>query len=191
MFSNRFLKMLNREASSPKMGADKIIANLPLSEGTAVADIGSGGGFFTFAFARKVGMSGTVFAVDTNPKYLDFIKNQALEEGLSNIEYIIAEENRTNLPESSLDLIFARNVFHHLSDPEDYFRGLKQALKPSGKIAIIDHGPGKGFNFVNLFKHFTPVEKIINTMESAGYSLYESFDFLPSQSFTIYSLADR
>lgn len=84
-------------------------------------------------------------------------------------------------------MIFARDVFHHLPDPEHYFRIIKRTLKPNGIVAIIDHAPARGIGFVNLFKHFTPLETIQKTMEMAGYELSESFDFLlPEQTFTLW-----
>jgi len=141
MFTYFFLKMLNREAASPKHKSERIIESLHIQEGYTIADIGAGGGYFTL--------------------------------------------NGMDLPESALDLIFARNVFHHLSEPGKYIRNLKRFLKPSGKVAIIDHKPKGGFSFVSLFRHHTPEEVILQEMENAGYYLVESFDFLSEQTFSL------
>jgi len=166
MLTDLFLKMLNREASSPERGAEWIIASLRISEGQTVADIGAGGGHFTLEFARRVGKSGRVFAVDDKRKYLDFIRRQSERAGLENIEFILAASGGVGLPASSVDLIFARNVFHHLPEPA---------------------GPERGCSFVSMFRHFTPAEKVRGAMETAGYVLSESFDFLPKQSFMVFS----
>lgn len=191
MFTNLFLRMLNREASLPKKGSRAIVEKLSLSEGNAVADIGSGGGYFSLAFAQKVGKQGKVFAVDNKPKYLEFVRQRAETTGLNNIEMVAIEDNEVSLAEASLDLVFARNVFHHLSDPEGYFHRIKNALKPDGKVAIVDHLPSGGFSFISIFKHFTPIEAIHKAMTSAGYHLVDSFDFLDGQSFTVWaSIAD-
>jgi arsenite methyltransferase len=187
MLTNLFLTILNREASSPKRGAQRIIESLHLTEGKTVADIGSGGGYFSLLFAQKVGKGGKVYAVDNKPDHLDFVKRQAEKAGLSNIVSVEAGNEAVALPEATLDLIFSRNVFHHLTDPEGYFRSLKRALKPEGIVVVIDHVPSRGFGFVNIFKHFTPVGVIHKAMESAGYQLSNSFDFLPAQSFTMWS----
>ena len=193
MLTDLFLKMLNREASSPERGAVRILDSLRITEGQTIADIGSGGGYFTLEFARRVGGSGRVFAVDSKRKYLDFIRRQSEQAGLDNIQFILAKSGGVRLPASSVDLIFARNVFHHLPEPAEYFGNLGAALKPGGRVAIIDHMPNRGLSFVSLFRHFTPVEKIRGAMEAAGYVLLESFDFLPSQSFMIFrrSAADE
>ena len=190
MLTRLFLRMLNREAASPKRGAARILESLQLTEGMTVADIGSGGGYFALAFARKVGTRGRVYAVDSQSKYLDFVKRQAAKAGLTNIEILVAERNGVALPEATLDLIFARNVFHHLADPEAYFRSLRRALKPAGTVAVIEHAPARGVGFVRLFRHFTSPERIRTAMEAAGYRLSASFDFLPVQTFTVWSRAD-
>ncbi len=187
MLTRLFLRMLNYEASLPKKRAQTIIEKLNLSEGDVVADIGSGGGYFSLAFAQRIGDRGKVFAVDNNPKHLEFVRQQAEMAGLRNIEMIALESHEVPLPEASLDLIFARSVFHHLDDPEGFFRCIRNTLKPEGKVAIIDYLPGGGFSFVRICKHFTPVEKIRQVMVSAGYRLVDSFDFLDGQSFTVWS----
>jgi len=187
MLTDLFLRMLNREASSPERGAERIIASLQISEGQTVADIGAGGGYFTLEFARRVGKSGRVFAVDDKGKYLDFIRRQSERAGLDNIDFILAESGGVGLLASSVDLVFASNMFHHLPEPAGYFGNLGAALKPGGRVAIIDHKPDRGLSFVSMFRHFTPVEKIRGAMETAGYMLSESFDFLPKQSFMVFS----
>ena len=188
MFTSFFLKMLNREAASPKHKSERIIESLQIQEGFTIADLGSGGGYFTLKFARKVGTTGKVYAVDTRLKYLDFIRRQAEVEGVDNMIFVLASGEGMDLPGAALDLIFARNVFHHLTEPGKYFHNLKRFLKPSGKIAIIDHKPKGGFSFVSLFRHHTPEELILEEMENAGYFLVESFDFLSEQTFDLFGV---
>jgi arsenite methyltransferase len=186
MFTSLFLNMLNKEASSVRSKADEIIAGLEISEGDVIADIGSGGGYFTIAFAGKVGKAGRVYAVDVKPKYLEFIRRKAAREGLDNVSCVLGTSSGADLPEAGLDLLFARNVFHHLPDPSDYFRTMMRYLKPGAKVVIIDHKPKRGFGFVSLFKHHTPGETVVREMERAGYSLTKSFDFLPDQTFNLF-----
>ncbi len=185
MFTSFFLKMLNKEASSARNKPEEIIEQLHIREGQIIADIGSGGGYFTLAFARKAGKTGRVYAVDVKRKYLDFIRRQAELAGPGNIVFVLAGEGEIDLPEAGLDLLFARNVFHHLPEPASYFAKLKKYLKPGGRVAIVEHRK-KGFNFVSLFGHHTSQEIIRRDMEKAGYFLTESFDFLPDQAFTLF-----
>jgi ubiquinone/menaquinone biosynthesis C-methylase UbiE len=180
------MNILNKEASSARSKPDEIIAGLEIGEGDVIADIGSGGGYFTIAFAGKVGKAGRVYAVDVKPKYLEFIWRRAAREGLDNISCVLGTGSGMDLPEAGLDLVFARNVFHHLPDPSGYFHTMIRYLKPEAKVAIIDHKPKRGFGFVSLFKHHTPAEAIVLEMARAGYSLTKSFDFLPDQTFSLF-----
>lgn len=90
--------------------------------------------------------------------------------------------NGVNLPEKSVDLIFLRNVFHHLKDQEKYFKNIKKILKDDGKIAIIDYNQ-KSFNLSGLLGHYTPENKLMDIMGRAGFSRLEKFDFLHNQLF--------
>jgi arsenite methyltransferase len=186
MFTSFFLNMLNKEASSARSKPDEIIASLGIGEGEVIADIGSGGGYFTIALAGKVGKTGRVYAVDVKLKYLEFIRRRAAREGLDNISFVLGTSSGIDLPEAGLDLVFARNVFHHLPDPSGYFRTMIRYLKPEANVAIIDHKPKRGLSFVSLFKHHTPGETVVREMERAGYSLIGSFDYLPDQTFSIF-----
>lgn len=180
-------KMFNRKASNPKSKPDQIIESITLKSGQNIADIGSGGGYFSLRFAKIVGEEGKVYAVDASTDFLEFIKNSAKEKGLNNIIPILAIEDRLDLPEKSLDFIFMRSVTHHIPNRVKYFRNLKDFLKSDGKIIIIEYKKGKFFTFRGIFGHNVPKEIITREMEEAGYSLEKEFDFLPEQHFTIYS----
>jgi len=137
MVTSLFLRMLNKEASSPRNRPGEIIESLQIRKGTAMADIGSGGGYFTLEFARKVGRDGRVYALDTQPKNLAFIRRQAEREGLENISFVLVSGDEITLPEAGLDLVFVRNAFHHLPEPAKYFNNLRRFLKPAGGLLFI------------------------------------------------------
>ncbi len=181
-------KMFNRKASNPRNKPDQILEALALQLGQNIADIGAGGGYFSLRFADAVGIKGQVHAVDTNPKFLEFIRNSAEEEGLNNIETILSTEDDSTLPRRSLDLVFMRNVYHHLRNRVEYFRELRGVLKPEGRVAIIEYKRGGLFSFRRIFGHYVPQEIIVEEMNKAGYRLKDDFDFLPEQSFTFFSL---
>jgi len=179
------LKILNREASSPKNKPLEIIKNLNLEPGMILGDIGSGGGYFVQEFSKKAGAEGKVYAIDVHQKSLDFIRDSFEKTGIKNVETVLAHQNGVDLPENSIDLFFLRNVFHHLPEQEEYFKNLKPLLKKDGKIAIIDY-KATGFSFMGLFGHFTPENVLIDTMDKAGFLPLEKFDFLPNQLFIIF-----
>ena len=179
-------KMFNKRASDPKNRPDQIIKAIGLKPGQNIADIGAGGGYFSLRFAEIVGEEGKVYAVDTNPKFLEFIQRFAKEKGISNVLTLLAEDE-LDLPEGSLNFIFMRNVTHHLVERTTYFTRLRKYLKPDGKIIIIEYKPSKSLSFRGIFKHYVAKETIIQEMKQAGYILEEEFDFLPEQHFTIHS----
>ena len=181
-------KMFNKKASDPKNKPDQVIEAIALRPGQSIADIGSGGGYFSLQFARIVGKDGRVYAVDTKPEFLEYVKNSARKEGLNNVISTLVLGDELDLPEKSLDMIFMRNVTHHIPNRVEYFKNLKRFLKPDGRIAIIEYKKGKVFTFRRLFGHYVPEETIIQEMEKAGYSLEREFDFLPEQHFTIYAV---
>jgi len=188
MIRNPKAEMFNRKASDPKNKPDEVLKALGLQQRQWIADVGSGGGYFALRFAEIVGAEGRVFAVDTNPKFLEFIQDSAKEKGLTNVEPVPTEKDKPILPEKSVDLVFMRNVCHHLSNRVEYFRRLKNTLKTSGRVAIIEYRSGSGFSFHKLFGHYVAKEKIIDEMKEAGYKLEKEEDFLPEQSFTLFSM---
>lgn len=183
--SNLRLKMLNRRASAPGSRLGEVIESLNIQESDTVADIGSGGGYFTLEFAKRVGKSGKVYAVDTKQENLDCVKAQSEREGINNVVTVLADDE-IGLPEKSVDLVFMRNVVHHLPEPARYFADLKRFLKPDSRVAIIDYKKGGGFRFTQLFGHYVEEAVLLDEMERAGYDAMARFDFLPEQSFNIF-----
>jgi ubiquinone/menaquinone biosynthesis C-methylase UbiE len=179
-------KMFNEKASKKKSKPDIIINKLEIKKGYKIADIGSGGGYFTFRFAKIVKNEGHVYSIDTNKEFLKYIEIQAKKYNLNNITTIHTIPKNPKLPTEKLDYFFLRNVFHHIPDRINYFRLLGKGLKTDGKIIIIEHN-GKGlFNFNKIFGHFVDPNTIKNIMYEAGYRIYNEYDFINQQSFIIF-----
>ncbi len=178
----------NRLASSPESMPGRTIDSLDIRQGQTVADLGAGGGYFALQFARKVGPSGRVYAVDINLKFLDYIARRADEAGIRNLEAVLADEDNSRLPDSSIDIVFMRNVFNHLPGGGLYFKKLSRILKPGGKIAVIEYKKTGSFSLSGLFGNSTPEEEIVMALAEAGYERAERFDFLPRQSFNVFVL---
>jgi ubiquinone/menaquinone biosynthesis C-methylase UbiE len=181
-------RMFNRKASDPKNRPDRILEALKLQLGQRIVDIGAGGGYFSLRFAQAVGEDGHVYAVDTNQEFLKFIEEQARENGYTNVETILVNEDELELPEGDLDMVFMRNVCHHLNDRAKYFANLRGILKTSGRIAIIEYHPGGRFSLHSAFGHSVPWRVIEQEMRKSEYRLREFHNFLPEQWFTIYSV---
>jgi ubiquinone/menaquinone biosynthesis C-methylase UbiE len=162
----------------------KVIAELNIEPGAVVADVGSGGGYFTFRLSDAVGPSGKVYAVDVDRDMVDLIAKRATEEGRLNIEVILAKPDDPSLPKAGIDLVFTSNTYHHIENRVAYFVNLRQHLRPDGRIAIIDFDRRAWLG--GLLRHYTPSEFIKREMEQAGYTLQQEFDFLNRQSFLIF-----
>jgi arsenite methyltransferase len=161
---------------------DRVIQSLDLRPGDEVADLGSGSGYFTLRLARQVGPDGMVYAVDIDPKLLEYLEQRAQEEQLDNVETILAEPHNPKLGSSSVDMIFICDVLHHISDRKSYYPLLAQALKPGGRLIDIDFQKGR--------LPLGPPEEmkidkktLIKEMHSAGFELTKEFDFLKYQYF--------
>jgi ubiquinone/menaquinone biosynthesis C-methylase UbiE len=180
-------KMFNKNASRKRSKADQILKTLNIQPGQMIADIGSGGGFFTFLFSQLVGDNGRICAIDTNEDFLEFITKQAAEQDLTNVTIVLATEHSIPLLSDSVDLIFIRNVYHHLQNRVQYFTKVKELLSSQGRVAIIEYSrKGSFLSFHRRCNHNVPQEIIIEEMRTAGFQVSASFDFLPVQSFTIF-----
>jgi arsenite methyltransferase len=181
-------KMFNRKAGRKKSKADEILTRLHLQPEQTIADIGSGGGFFTFLFSYAVGGKGMVYAVDTNKDFLDYIEKQVREKERTNIQTVLATEESIPLPKHIIDLVFVRNVYHHLTNRTQYFTMVKELLRQQGRVAIIEYNRnGSRWSFHCRCGHNVPKEIIIGEMTEVGYTVSASFDFLPIQSFIIFT----
>ena len=162
---------------------DQVVSTLAISPGDQIADLGSGGGYFTYRFAEAVGQGGQVYAIDVDESLLAYIEDQAEERGLPQITIVHSPEDGLGIPDDSVDMIFLSNVFHHLPDQTKYFRRAASALRMGGRLAVVEFR-GDGFPP----GHDPPPEDIREKLKAAGYVLGESHEFLEKQSFQIFVL---
>jgi arsenite methyltransferase len=165
---------------------DAVIAALNLHPGEIVADLGSGGGYFTFKLARAVAPSGKVYAVDIDKDLIELIDKRLKEQSGNDVETILATPTDPLLPKTGVDLIFTVNTYHHIADRVAYFANARKYLRPGGRIAIIDLDRRAWLE--GLLGHYTPSETIKREMEQAGYTLQQQLDFLDRQSFLVFFL---
>jgi ubiquinone/menaquinone biosynthesis C-methylase UbiE len=112
-----------------------------LKPGMTVADVGAGFGAWTVQFAKLVGPSGRVYATDIGESQLAALREAAGRERLTNVTVIAGAIDSTNLPALCCDAILIRDAYHHLTKPEGIIRSFAAALKPGGRLAVIDFPP--------------------------------------------------
>lgn len=177
----RYAKSFDDPARDAWQMPARVIEALRLKSGMKVADIGAGTGYFSMRLGRVPGVS--VFAVDIEPKMVEYLKQRAQKEHAMNVTAVLAGQASPNLPEP-VDVILVVDTYHHLPNRPAYFRDLRKSLKSGGRIAIVDfrkdapEGPPVHFRF-------TP-QQIQDEMKQAGYELQSSHDFLPRQHFLIF-----
>jgi predicted methyltransferase len=125
---------------------DQIMDALAIAERSTVADIGAGSGWFTVKLARRVGPRGMVYAQDVQREMLDAIRRRVGREGLLNVETRLGEGILPNLPSGALDAVLVVDAYQEV-DAEDrvaFLRNIAGALKPGGRIGIVNYKPGNG-----------------------------------------------
>jgi ubiquinone/menaquinone biosynthesis C-methylase UbiE len=164
---------------------DEVVSALGLKEGEVVADIGAGSGYFALRFARRVGESGRVYAVDISPDMILHLNRRIRDLGIANVVTILAPPDDPLLPPASVDRVFFCNVWHHIEDRPAYLEVLKKALKPGGRLVIVDFhkrelpvGPPPSMKLTR--------EEVLRAVEAAGFHLVEEHTFLPYQYFLVF-----
>jgi SAM-dependent methyltransferase len=129
---------------------------------------------------------GRVYGVDTEPDMVKYLAERAQREGLKNLAAVAGKPDDPRLPEKA-DLIVFVDVYHHVEDRDHYFRQLQNALKPGGRLAIIDFrmdsrvGPPKAARIAP--------EQVKSELKRAGYALVQEHGFLPNQYFLVFQPA--
>jgi ubiquinone/menaquinone biosynthesis C-methylase UbiE len=168
---------------------ERVVTSLEIESGDRVADLGAGGGYFTYRLADAVGETGHVYAVDVDPGMTEYLEERTREEGRTNVGVVLGRYEDPLLAERSVDLLFTCNTYHHIQDRVAYFDNVRRYLRPGGRVAIVEY-EDKGW-LQKIFSHNTPKETIREEMKAAGYRLDQEHDFLPRQSFLVFEIAER
>ncbi len=116
----------------------EVLDALGLEPGMDVADIGAGSGLFSRLIAERVGPSGLVFSVDIAANLVNHISETANAMGLGNVRAIVGGDKSPRLLEHSVDLVFIADSYHHFEYPREMLEGIKKALRPDGRLILID-----------------------------------------------------
>jgi len=173
--AQRPAEIVQSEIRQANNDVPKLAEVLGLEPGMSVADVGAGGGAMSMFMARQVGSTGRVYATDIAPAQLAEMREMVSREHLENVIVVEGADRSANLSTACCDAIFMRDVYHHLVYPEEINRSLLVALKPGGRLAIIDFEPSPGSKLpdgvaTNRGGHGVPPAIIVDEVVASGFT---------------------
>lgn len=168
---------------------DQIMDALGIAEASVVADVGAGSGWFTVRLARRVGPNGTVYATDVQSEMVSAISRRVQREGLTNVITVVGKEDDPNFPRAAigkLDAILMVGVYHEIEDRVTMLKNLAAALKPGGRIGVIDFKLNGGGPGPPTQERVDP-QVVIGDAAHAGLKQLSQEPFLPYQYFLIFT----
>jgi ubiquinone/menaquinone biosynthesis C-methylase UbiE/intracellular sulfur oxidation DsrE/DsrF family protein len=167
----------------------EIVAACELQPGQTVADIGAGTGLFTRMFADTVGKDGRVIAVDIAQKFLDHIQKISREAGQRNVETVLCKADSTELPPDSVDVAFICDTYHHFEFPLKTMTSLHRALKPGGRVILVDFRRVKGTSTDWVLNHVRAGQDVFEAeIAQAGFKkVHEEVELLKENYFVVFN----
>jgi predicted methyltransferase len=158
---------------------DQIMDALGIAEGSVVAELGAAGGWFTIRLARRVGPNGRVFAEDIQPQMLEVIKRRLPRENLTNVSLVLGTAETPKLPEE-VDAVVMVDAYHEMDQPVSMLRNAARALKPDGRLGIVEFTLAGGGPGPAMEERIDP-ERVIREANAADLVLVARPNFLRYQ----------
>lgn len=164
---------------------DQVMDAMGIADASVVADIGAGSGWFTIRLARRVGPQGLVYAEDVQLEMITAITRRVQREGLTNVKPVVGQNSDPHLPARSFDAILIVDAYHEVEDRVTMLANLARALKPQGRIGVVDFkldgtGPGP-----SIEERVSP-DVVVKDAAKAGLRLVRQEPFLQYQYFLIF-----
>ena len=164
---------------------DQIMDALNIAEGSIVADVGAGSGWFTIRLARRVLPNGKVYAEDIQPQMIEVITRRVQREKLPNVTPVPGTATDPRLP-PGLDAVLIVDVYHEVEDPVTLLRNIARSLKTQGRIGVVDFNPGGGGPGPAPDERVDP-QAVINAAAAAGLQLIKREAVPPFQFLLVFS----
>lgn len=164
---------------------EQIMDALGIADGAVVADLGAGGGWFTIRLARRVGPRGLVYAEDIQPQMIEAIQRRVQREGLRNVRTILGVPDDPRLPEAEVDAVLIVDAYHEMENPVALLRNTARALKPRGRLGIVDFKQDGGGPGPPPDQRVDPAI-IVRDAGAGGFRLVKREEFLPYQYLLIF-----
>jgi ubiquinone/menaquinone biosynthesis C-methylase UbiE len=177
---------LERTAREKEEKTTQLLSNMHIDASDVIADIGAGSGYHVFRMAR-ITTKGLIYAVDIQPEMLIAMNSKIADSAIENVETILGGEQSVNLPESSIDKVLMVDVYHEFSYPLEMLTSIKNALKPEGRIFLIEYR-GEDISVPIKTIHKMTEKQAEKEFEAAGFVLEKNIDNLPWQHCMIFKL---
>ncbi len=175
---------LERDDREKEEAPTKAINALELKDDAVIADIGAGSGYYTFRISPKV-PKGKVMAVDIQPEMLDFLKKRSAELGVTNVVPHLGKEDSVDVPPASLDAALMVDAYHEFSFPAEMLASLHSALKPGGRIYLLEFRAEDPKVPIKRLHKMTEAQARLE-LEGAGFRFITNKSELPWQHFLIF-----
>ena len=177
---------LEREERDIEEAPDTAIDALDLKAGQTVADIGAGSGYMSVRMAKRVGPTGRVLAEDIQPEMIDLLTQRLAKERITNVTPVLGLIDDPKLPAASVDLMLLVDVYHEFSEPQKMLRGLRTALKPDGRLVLLEYRKEDPTIPIRL-EHKMTVGEAKLEVEAEGFTLSKVDERLPRQHILIFT----
>ena len=149
----RIVEQYERENRDVVQHSKEIVAACELRPGVDVADIGAGTGLHTRPIARKVAPDGKVYAVEITKPFLEQIEKTCRDQGIENVVCVPSKVGSTELDPDSIDLAFLCDTYHHFEYPQAILASLHRALRPGGRLVVVDFEKIEGTSQKWILEH--------------------------------------
>lgn len=161
---------------------DRVVEALAIEPGMTVADVGTGSGYFLPRLDAAVGEAGRVIAEDIDAELLERLRARVEREGLRRVEVRLGTPDDATLEPGTVDVVLMVDTFHHVVDPAALLASLRRALRPGGRVVIVDFEPGEHVpTSVSGHRHRVDPAEVERVAREAGLVVRRSHDFLPYQ----------
>ena len=155
---------------------EQVMDALLIAEGSTVADLGAGGGWFTIRLANRVGPNGKVYAEDVQPQMIEAIRRRVERAQLKNVVPILGTESNPKIP-GLVDAVLIVDSFYEMRQPVVMLRHVADALKPTGRLGIVEFTK-KGLGPGPPMEERVDPDRVIRDAEAAGLKLLSTETFL-------------
>lgn len=177
----RWVKAFEEPSRDAWQKPAEVVQWLQLHPGDVVADLGAASGYFTRPLARAVGPTGWVFALEVEPGFFEPLHKLAQQEGVTNVATVLCRPDNPDLPESSVDLVFICDTLHHIEQRPAYYEKLKAALKPGGRVAVVDFFSDRDIPVGPKKSERLSVQQVEQELRDAGFDVQHNLELLPYQ----------